>query len=247
MTVLNSNRKSKIENRKSINGFTLVELLLAVSLAVVLLALIFSLYLAVSRAVDARRERRDGGAAMVHGMERLSRDLTGALPVPGYDEGGFLLETERASRGSSSRLVFCTTRGRSPSEVLGRRASEEAEAMGLERDPRWFDLVEVVYWLEYQPRERGRLMRSERPLVGPEALEPARTNVLATGVDVFHVHVRSEDEWVDQWEADPDDRETQWPRAARITLEPDEHAQGARALTMDVLIPTGWIIEPTND
>ena len=221
-----------MENRNS-SGFTLVELILAVSIAVLLLALIFSLYHTLSRTVDDQEARRTGGAAMLYALDQLTRDLSSALPVPGHEEGGFLLETTEGARGAMSHVTFCTTR--------------YAPGFGEERDLRWFEIVEVSYWLEYEPRERGRLLRTERPIIGPEALEPPRTNVLATGVDVFHVRVRGEEDWVDAWQTAHDDEEMEWPRAARIVLEPDDRARGARPNTVDVLIPTGWTIEPEED
>lgn len=230
-------------NRKS-SGFTLIELMLALAVAVVLLGLIFSLYLTLSRAVDDQHARRAGGAAMIHALDRLTRDLTSALPVPGHDEGGFMLETQDAARGPSSRITFCTTRPTGFRNESEQDASAEREVSGMERDGRWFDVVEVAYWLDYTPRERGRLIRTERPLLGPDALEPARTNVLVTGVDGFHVRVRRKDEWVDAWELDLEDEDAGWPSAARITIEPDDQAKGARPYNQDVLIPTGWVIEP---
>lgn len=234
------------ENSRSSFGFTLVELMLALSIAAVLLGLVFSLYFTVSRTVDGQRDRRAGATAMMYALDRLARDLTSALPVPGHREGGFLLETEDSARGPISRVVFCTTR------ALPSYTGEAQDLLDEERDPRdqrdtrWFEIVEVAYWLEYAPRERGRLMRTERPLVGPEALEPARTNVLAVGVDQFHVRVRPENEWVDAWEIKADDEEAVWPRAARIDLVPDDRARGARPQTVDVLIPTGRVIEPAD-
>lgn len=223
-------------------GFTLIELILAVSIALILLGLVFSLYHTLSRTVDDQRARLTGGTAMMHALEQLTRDLMSSMPVPGYDEGGFLLETEQAARGPSSHVAFCTARFR-PANESPRDPADDPPDPREARDLRWFDIVEVTYSLEYAPRERGRLIRTERPLTGPAALEPARTNVLATGVDQFHVRVRHEDEWVDAWEVDPDDEEAEWPRAARITVDPDDRARGAHAQTVDVLIPAGWTME----
>ncbi len=228
-------------------GFTLVELMLAISIAVVLVGLIFSLYFAVSRTVEDQHERRTGGTAMILALEQITRDLVNAIPVPGYEENGFLLETEEAARGPASHLTFCSARTRpAPTGETGDPAETETGDHPA-RDLRWFEVWEISYRLEYAPRERGRLIRTERPIVGPEALEPPRTNVLATGVDQFHVRVRQDDDWTDTWTVDPHDEQATWPRAARITLAPDTRVQGGQTHMVDVLIPVGWIMERTEE
>lgn len=228
-------------------GFTLVELMLALSIAVVLVGLIFSLYFAVSRTVNEQHDRRTGGTAMILALEQVTRDLVNATPVPGYDEGGFLLETEEGARGPASQLTFCSGRARrAPTGETHDLAETETED-STARDLRWFEVWEISYRLEYAPRERGRLIRTERPIVGPESLEPPRTNVLATGVDQFHVQVRQDDDWTDTWTVDPHDEQATWPRAARITLMPDNRVRGGQTQTVGVLIPVGWTIERVED
>ncbi len=112
-----------------------------------------------------------------------------------------------------------------------------------EGDLRWFDLLEVTYHLERKPRERGRLIRTERPLVGPGSLDPARTHVLAEGVNAFHLRVRIDGEWIGEWAREAGDDASGWPTAARIHLVPDDDMRGARPKTVDVLIPTGLTFE----
>lgn len=229
-------------------GFTLVELILALSIAVVLVGLIFSLYFAVSRTVNKQHERRTGDTAIVLALEQLTRDLTTTMPAAGYEAGGFLLETEEAARGYASHLTFCSARSRSAPMDTTREETDLDDTASNAWDLRWFEAVEITYRLEYAPRKRGRLLRTERPIVGPEALEPPRTNVLATGVDQFHVQIRHEDDWSNSWAADPHDHEqAAWPRAARITVVPDQRVGGGKTRTVDVLIPVGWTIVPDGE
>ena len=216
-------------------AFTLVELVLAVSVAALLITLLFSLYLTLSRTVDDQHERRIGGVALVRALDRITQDLISAQPVPGYEEGGFSLDTQDGARGPASSVSFCTAR----TETWGADADE--------RDLRWFELLEVTYHLERKPRERGRLIRTERPLVGPGSLGPAQTHVLANGVNAFHLRVWIDGEWTGEWTREADDDEGGWPTAARIHLVPDDDMRGAQPQTVDVLMPTGLTFEPDDE
>lgn len=226
-----ADRMRDVRATSSSSGFTLVEVILAVSIAALVLASLFALYFATSQSVDAQSERRAGGASMSRAMDRLTRDLSNALPVPGYDEGGFALTKGEPEHGDGSVLRFCTARRTDPFD-------------GDTRALRWFEIIEVDYRLERAPRERGKLVRTERPLVGPGAISPPSTNVLAVGVDGFEVQIRQGAEWVDEWVVELGDDQAEWPRAARIQLIPDARARDARPYAVDVLIPTGWTIAP---
>lgn len=211
-------------------GFTLIELGLAISVGVLLLGVLFSFYVMVSRTVAAQQDRRRMAGAD-HALEQLTRDFLGIRRFSDHDAGGFLLVAEDGRRGSRSRLSFCTVR-----PVERRPVSETT-------DRRWMELVDVEYALEEAPREPGRLIRIERPLAGPDAMNPPLTNRLVEGIDRFIVEVRVDDEWTRDLHVPADDLDHAWPVAARIRIEPARGAADARPREIQVLLPAGWRIE----
>jgi type II secretion system protein J len=208
-------------------GFTLVEVVLAVSTGVLLVAMLFSLYLMLSRTVDDRQARQRGEGQILLALDQLHRDLTGALPVTGYEESGFTLQTEGPAGVSSSVATFVTVR----------------PEPGAPAGSAWSELVRVGYRLDTAPAARGHLLRTEQPLTGPGALDPPVASVLARGVSGFRLQVWVNEDWVEEWTALPG-TDNVWPRAARVTIEPDPDAPGGAARTLDVLIPAGWVIVP---
>ncbi len=209
-------------------GFTLIELGLAVSVGVLLLGVLFSFYVIVARMVDNQHTRRHV-AEMDYALDQIARDLLGARQFHGHEVSGFQLETEQGPRGTRARFTFPTVRQTELFSVPG-------------QDKRWVELVEVVYSLDYTPNAPGRLLRKERPLVGPGVLQGVQTNVVVTGVDRFIVKVRFDDEWQDHADISDDESDEGWPVAARIRLESDLLSR-EDAREMDVLIPAGWVIE----
>ncbi|GEM_PF-2810126 len=219
--------------RPNRRGFTLPEVLTAVTLAALLLGVLFSLYWSVTRTVNEQAERRQGGAALDAALERLVRDLQGAQLAPGYEEGGLELQPQADAAARSSTLELCTTR-----PVAG---------WGEPRDARWFEVVNVRYWVESDAPGGGKLLRSERALAGPESTTGGTTNTLFHGVTQFTVEFYGEDDWVDEWQIDPDEENPSWPRAARIQLEPSTGIRGVNLTTVETVIPRGWSFSPETD
>lgn len=215
-------------------GVTLIELNLALAIAAVVAILLFSLYATLSRSASGQQARRRGGAAIAQALAVIAQDLTLAMPIYGHPQGGFALSTEEGPRGPLSQVAFSVPRldELPPTDPL---------------DLRWFRAVAVEYHLEQRAGDRGRLVQLERPLIGPEALHAARTNVLAIGIDQFHIQVQVDDDWVDAAVCDPDDWENMnWPRLGRIRLVGDRHIRGQREHEVDVVIPAGWTFTPAD-
>jgi len=218
-----------MRSRSFAGGFTLVELLLAVGIAATVLALTFSLYFAARRTADEQTRRRAGMPALHLALDQLVRDLTSLQPVPGHETGGLNLITEPGLRGSHSELSFVRSRPAPPA--------------ALAHDLRWAELIEIRYTLEAAPGLPGRLVRAERPLLGPGSLADPVATTIALGIDSFQVELRRGTEWQDQWQVEADAELYQWPQAARVTLWPDQGRRDRQPRSVDVLIPTGWIIE----
>lgn len=218
--------------RPTRRGFTLPEVIGAVTLAALLIGVLFSLYWSVARTVDQQGERRQGGAALDAALDRMVRDLQGALLAPGYDEGGLFLQSGVDAETRSASLEFCTTR-----PVAG---------WGAPRDARWFEVVAVRYWVERQGGG-GQLMRAERALAGPDSTTGGITNVLFQGVAQLTIELYGDDEWRDTWRIEPDEERPQWPQAARIQIEPQAGLRGVNLTTVETIIPAGWHFLPPTD
>ncbi len=230
-------RTPRVFIRKSgaASGFTLLEVILAIAIAVVLAGFIFSLYMTLSRSVDGHQGRRAGGAALAHALHQVAHDLTGAQPVFGYAAGGLELTTQEGPRGPVSIIRFSTPRADGLPE-------EQAD------DLRWFRFVSVEYQLRTRPQERDELVRLERPLVGPDALMDPVETVLAVGVDQFQVELYVDDDWVDAWSVDVTEEEPEmWPARARIRLVGDQRTRGERHHELEVPMPVGWTFAPRDE
>lgn len=217
----------------SFSGFTLVELNLALAIAAVLGIVMFSLYGVLSRSTRDQQQRRRGGAAIAHALSVIAHDFTLSMPIYGHEEGGFLLIAEEGPRGLQSQVAFSVSRWGDISDDPS--------------DLRWFQTVVVEYSLQQRPGERGRLLQVERALIGPEALQPARTNVLVEGIDEFSAQVKVAEEWLDEFIGDSEEwDELQWPQVARIRLVGDRRMRGVREHEVEVVIPAGWTLAPAE-
>ncbi len=231
--MLRFNQTQKKSPPSGCSGLTIVEVHLALAVAAIMAILLFSLYGITSRSARDQQQRRRGGAALSQALAIIAHDLTLSMPVYGHEAGGFLLATEEGTRGPISQIAFSVPR-------LG-------DVPGDPPDLRWFHTVAVEYRLDRGPGERGRLLQTERRLIGPEALQPARTNILAVGVDEFHVQVQVEEDWLDEYTGDPDAwEELRWPRTAKIRIVGDRQIRGEREHEVEVLIPAGWTLTPAK-
>lgn len=213
------------------SGMTLVELTVAIAIAAALAVVLFSLYRTVSHSAEGQQARLRGEVAVARALREIAHDLTLSLPVYGHTEGGLVLFTSEGPRGPASRVAFAVPR-------LDQLPGDGSEL-------RWFRAVAVEYRLDPVPGGRGRLVRLEKPLIGPEALQPATTNIVVEGIDQFHVFMRGESEWVDEYQSDARAwDQLDWPRAARIRLVADRQTRGQREHEIEVLIPAGWTFQP---
>lgn len=209
-------------------AFTLPEVLVAVAIATVLLGVLFSFYWAISRAVWQQEARRQGGDALATALDRVVRDIQGALLAPGYESGGLRLRSPDAVTGTSSILELCMTRsGGGP---------------GLGQDARWYEVIQIRY--EVVPTAdspSGTLLRIEQALAGPDALNDPVTNRLFTGVAQFEVDLRrAANGWTNEWSLAADDENPVWPQAARVRIQPGREVRGVGPTATETLVPAGW-------
>lgn len=208
-------------------AYTLIEILLALTIAALTALLIFSLYHITARMLGDRENRLDGETAAVRALERLSRDLAGSLHAEMYDACAFDLSVAGHPVPASSLVSFCTTVRTDPQN----------------EDLRWYEVHHVTYHLDESKRNGYRLVRVHQPLVGPGALSPPVTNTLAERIGKFEIAILHNEEWATQWRAED---KASWPRAARIVMESVPQRRETRYFQTEVLIPAGLKIKPTE-
>lgn len=201
---------SNARNWKTASGFTLLEVLVSVSVIVILLSIVYAVFSSISTA----KERLDAGNEAYHRarviFDRLGREIRGA---------SFSLLSESATfRGGEGRdgIFFfeLSTTAVSPAsnELLG------------------FSVVR--YSVEEDAEENGGgkvLMRSERPLLAQESnrLLPDAIR-LAPEILFFKIRFHADNSWHDSWDA----AEKGLPELVEVTLRfADDSADGVPFLS----------------
>lgn len=174
-------------------GFTLLELLVAVAVAVTVLASIYGVYAGVSRARDHIEER----SAMAHQarvlFDRVGRELRGTFPAGG-DAHPFAGGTD--ARTGNTFLRFTTTAD-----------TPEGGNRGGIRTLR-YELFPGT-----SPQELGELKRSETPAFLGEPQQD-RSYRMLTGVGQWKLRFFSDDAWRDEWQ----ETKGRQPQAVEMTL-----------------------------
>ena len=205
------------------SAFTLIELLVALSLAVVLSALLASVYALVTSVYrsQAGRQAPDDAARRVLG--RLADDLERTFVAANDPHTAFRLLTGAAATNALWELSFCRC----------------AAAPGEPEAP-WADIERVTYSLVEEEISNRLLICASQPLAGPGAFQPPRTNDVIPGLEQLEIHFFDGKVWQDQWP--PTGQTSSVPRAARV--EVTALRAGIRALAAtDVFIPVGNRIE----
>ena len=167
---------------------TLVELLVAVVIAVLLIAVIFSTYRTASVVTGGQKLRAAEAHAAAAALEQAQNDLMRAF-IPSGDDACAIVLTQAESRASIS---FCMM-----------------EMPENESDLRWARAESVAYRVEH-----ARLLKIARPLTGPGSADGVKTNALAEGVDKFAVQLFDGFEWQDHWPVSTNVK----PRAAKLEI-----------------------------
>ncbi|MGK2907681.1 MAG: type II secretion system protein GspJ [Desulfuromonadales bacterium] len=187
-------RLSFSRSKCSEQGFTLVEVLVAISILAILMTSIYGIFSSVSVA----RERLDADSAEYHRarviFDRMGRELRGTYFQARNNNLHF-------AGGETDFLLELTTTAVSPLSRMG---------TGLAR---------IRYLLVTDPEEAANgqvLMRSERPVYdakpGEEADEMMR---LAPGIETMTLRFFANGQWQEQWDA----RSSGLPEMVEIALQ----------------------------
>lgn len=175
-------------------GFTLVEVLVAISISAILLVTIYGVFTSMSRA-RARLQTEGEGYHLARVIfDRIGREIRGSYVA------GQAPET-RLRGGIDDRGV--------PFLTLATTASTPRQGVTSGIALVRYELRETAG----EPAGRMALMRSERPYFTEDTQAPAYR--LASGIDSLRVRFLSGGEWRDQWPPDTGDDP---PQAVEVTL-----------------------------
>lgn len=206
-------------------GFTLVELLVALALAVVVTVLILATLAITQRTRRSQADRVACRALTDRALGQLARDLERAFVFPKNDTTAFELARGAAASNAVLELAFASV----------------APLPG-ESDLRWAEVARVAYRLTATDATHFELTCTRRPLVGPAALQPPATNAVIPNLENFDVLLFDGKVWQDHWTGSGTSTNGA-PRAARLTLAA-QRGDTHHAVTAEIIIPIGQKFEP---
>jgi len=192
-------------------GFTLIEVLLAVTLLAMVSSLVYGSFARTFDAIDFV----EGAQARYHdvrlALERVARELSMAfiydcrdLDTPtGEDTLRTIFKAERS--GKVDRLVFTSF-----------------SHLRRVRDANESDQNVLTYYGDDDPEDRAltNLMRKEKARLDGEPEEGGQAEILCRGIESLHFEFWDETktEWVEEWDCSQIERLNQLPKLVRITL-----------------------------
>ena len=216
-------RSAQLPPRRA--GFTLVELLVALALAVVITALALTMLAITNQARRGQAERAACRTDTTRPLQQLARDLERAFLYPKNEDTAFKLVRGTAASNAVLELAFART----------------AAATG-ETDLRWAQVERVSYRLTEVDMTNFTLVGAGRVLVGPAALQPPVTNAVFQNLETFDVLLYDGKEWKDNW-AGGGTATNGAPSAARITVTA-RRGSARHTSTAEVIIPVSMKFEP---
>lgn len=207
-------------------GFSLLEVLVAMTIAAMVAAVVLSVYRAISAASQSARSVHEGVAGAIEALQRIQRDVACAVEVPMRGVVSMIVDPGSMVEDRCSSLMLYT--------VCLPEGETDAARVEVRR---------VSYRVEPADDDRGRgsvLMREEQKLEMDGSMgEPVRETV-ARCVRKFQVAAYDADKWKSEW---PSDTARSLPSAIRLLLVYDD-GRVSRSLETDVLVRAGTIFKP---
>lgn len=204
-------------------GMTLIELLVGISIATVVLIASVSVYLVVTSSL--RRQQKNTRETAYAVLEQVRHDLAACAQAPSTNIPPFLLEC--AATGTNvpvlAALSFSTGTVPEPQDDFSKLEIRRIR-------------YSVVPTSPGQDREEGGVLtRETTTLWGTDALAPAVSNPVMSGVTAFDVQVYAGSAWTNEWKSSGG---TLMPCAARIRLD-WRTATTSETASVEVFIPAG--------
>jgi type II secretion system protein J len=195
-------------------GMTLIELLVAISVATMVFAASVSLYLVITASLLHQQERRNEAGAAA--LDQIRHDLAGCAQAPFSNLPPFKVESP-AHDTNAPGLCFLEF-------FVGSIPLPEDDFSKLE-----------IHRIRYSVSGASVLMRESVSLWGTDALGPATSNGVLEGVTAWEVSVLTESGWTNQWASSA---RRLFPQAARLRLD-WRAASTTETATVEVFIPAG--------
>lgn len=214
------NRRGAIPawSRESNSGLTLIETLISLSIAVIVLALVYSSLRTVGTVLrDTSSDRRNNAESLLS-LNRISTDLKRACRATISNEPPFRLEQ--------------------PSDAFPEKTVLSFSSLTTPQGNTQFPLVTRNTYTLKEEGKRKTLIRNTTPVRGPGSMSTGRVERLLLNCTWFGVSVLSGDEWHKSWGSD---KETPIPEAARIEVA----HKGGETNRVTVLIPAGNTVTST--
>ncbi|MFP4194668.1 MAG: prepilin-type N-terminal cleavage/methylation domain-containing protein [Desulfobacterales bacterium] len=210
-------------------GFTLLELLIAISIFAVIATLVYSTFNAVLSKTDVIKEESAVNEMAASCLNRISMDLH-ALYVEQYplykppdndddpDPYRFAGETEYSGGEQFPSLRFASTEHL---PMSGQKAADSAEGEAIRPG-----LTRIRYHVDRAPdRDSGHVLkRGDRPWpyddTGRNDRDPEEDPVLCTDIkELKFTYLDGEGNEFETWDSDAEDMEYATPRAVRVFLK----------------------------
>jgi prepilin-type N-terminal cleavage/methylation domain-containing protein len=196
--------------RNTRSGFTLIEVVLAVALCAMVMALIYGVVISTIQAAEQVDELTHGSEIGPAILAQIREDVGGAF-LPGKDQD-FFMGQERAGR---DRLDFVSSTAVFASETPG-------------SEPKVHSINEIGYQVKEGPAPDDGLVLYRRvdPFLDAEPLRGGRLTPVAEKIVSFKVTYWNGKEWLNSW-ASSNRRIRFHRRSGRLKLRvPDRKADG---------------------
>ena len=201
--------------RRHRRGFTILEALLSLVIAVLILSTVYSVHQTIQTVRHSAEDREEGPVAAMRILNGLSRDLVCAAPLEQAAALDLLTPPENTNASELALLTFA--------------ASED------DADLEWASIQRVHYLLRETADQRRMLVKEITPHPFTEETHVI-TNILLNPVTAFRVEVLSAGKWLNTCRGTSSDS---WPGAVRITLQRDETEE---AFQTEVFLPAGTVV-----
>lgn len=202
-------------------GMTLVEILVAISVASLVLFACVAVYRTLINSLDRQQNSRQAPAYAA--LDQLRYDLSQCAQVPSTNIPAFVLQSREGGSNEPCRSTLAFSSASLP--------SAEAEFSSLEVTRIRYTLVQVEQGMD------GRLIRETMCVWGSNALAPAISNVILDHVTAFEVSVLA-GAWTNNWASSS---RTLVPQAARVRLD-WRTAPAVETAYMEIFIPAGNVV-----
>ncbi len=181
-----------LSHRLTRNGFTLVEILIAVAIVSLILTIIYASYASSIDTMNYTRKKMDAFSMVRLTLSRMNDEITSSFFSEDSEDVMFA--------GEEGKIDFISS-------------SHER----IFKDSKEYDLVEIGYFTE--PEEEGKnlsLWRREDGTPDDDVLEGGEKENLIEGLEGLEFKYYDGEEWRDEWDSK---EESCLPQAVKVTLK----------------------------